>query len=32
MRNAAEAAAFSTQAGQDSYAKAIAAGILAYLA
>lgn len=32
MRNAKEAAAFSSAAGQQSYAKAIAAGILAYLA
>lgn len=32
MRNATEAAAFSSATGQQSYAKAIAAGILAYLA
>lgn len=32
MRNAAEAAAFSSKAGQKSYASAIAAAILAYLA
>ncbi len=32
MRNAAEAAAFSSPAGQRSYAAAIAAGILVYLA